>query len=469
VPLFIKDGNIVLPRGTVAGHVAIVGETVTEIGPHAKAPAGATVIDAGGCFVLPGVIDAHNHPVYGDRLETMSRSAVAGGMTTLLSFFAATAAGAPPVEQLRAFIEEAERTAIADFGIHFSVNEAFHPERDLRAALDAGVSSFKQFMTHPRREAMRSDDQLLGFFERCAAEGGLAMIHAENAAVVDRLRARFEAEGRRTGRDYAASRPNLSESEAVYRACTLAGVAGVPLYVVHLSARESLEALRWHRARADAPPLYAETATHYLNLTEDDYDRLGGLAKISPPLRTAADRDALWAAVADGFVDTLSTDGSGQTRAGKAAGGDDYFQVAFGIPGVQQLLVLAYDEGVVRRGLPMERLVEVLCERPARIFGIFPKKGTLAPGSDADLVVFDPKRPLTITAKDERGNSDYSLYEGRTVAGSPRVVIGRGEVLMRDGELLATPGRARFLHRGRHSPVDAARVLGTRPSPPRVH
>lgn len=432
--------------------VSIAGETIDAIGHDLRPPAGATVIDASGCLVLPGIIDAHNHPVYGDRLETMSRSAIAGGITTLLSFFAATAEGAAPVKQLGAFIAEAERTAIADFGIHLSVNEAIVPERDVPAAMSRGVSSFKQFMTHPRRQAMRNDDQILAFLELCAAEGALAMIHCENAAIVDRLRTRFEAQGRRGPRDYAASRPNVSESEAVYRACALAEVAGAPLYVVHLSARESIEALRWHRARAHTP-LYAETTSHYLVLTEDDLDRLGGLAKISPPLRSALDRDALWAAVGEGTIDTISTDGSGQTIAGKASGAGDFFQIAFGIPGVQQLLLLAYDEGVARRGLPVERLVEVLCERPARIFGLFPRKGTLAPGSDADLVVFDPRRPLTIAAADERGNSDYSLYEGRVCAGSPRVVIGRGEVLLRDGEITATPGRARFLRRGRHVPV----------------
>ncbi len=445
--LFVADGDVVLPGGTRRANVLVRGETIEAIGPEIQAPAGAELIDASGRYVLPGIIDAHDHPVYGDRLDTMSRSAIAGGITTLLSFFAASAEGPAPVDQLRAFVAEAERTAIADFGIHLSVNEAIEPARDVPAALAAGVSSFKQFMTHPRRQAMRNDDQILEFFELCAAVGGLAMIHCENAAIVDRLRARFEVEGRRGPRDYAASRPNVSESEAVYRACALAAVAGCPLYLVHLSARESLEALLWHRARARTP-LHAETATHYLTLTEDDLVRLGGLAKISPPLRGATDRDALWDAVANGTIDVIATDGSGQTRAGKAAGGGDFFQVAFGIPGVQQLLVLAYDEGVARRKLPIERLVQVLCERPARIFGLWPRKGAVAVGADADLVVFDPGRPLRISAADERGNSDYSLYEGRVCAGSPRVVIGRGEVLMRDGEIVAKPGRARFLPRG---------------------
>src|SRR2546430_1170848 len=171
MPLFVAEGNVVLPNGTRRANVLIEDEQVVAVGPDVRQPRDATVIDARNAYVLPGIIDAHNHPVYGDRLETMSRSAVAGGITTLLSFFAAAADGPEPVIQLRAFIAEAERTAIADFGIHLSVNEAIHPERDIPAAMSAGVSSFKQFMTHPRRQAMRDDDQILSFFELSARDG----------------------------------------------------------------------------------------------------------------------------------------------------------------------------------------------------------------------------------------------------------------------------------------------------------
>lgn len=449
--LLVSNGLVVRPEGVARADIAVANGTIVEISPEIDPGSARDVVDANGRYVLPGIVDAHNHPVYGDKIGSMSRSAVAGGITTLLSFYQPVPDAGEPVDQMRARIAEGEESSLVDFGIHLSFNEMVDAGRDLRLLLDLGIPSLKLFMTHPRRATMVTDDRIVEVMSACAEMGLLCMIHAENAAMVDHLRERSERAGRTGARDWARSRPNVSEAEAVFRAASLAEVAGVPLYVVHLSAAESIEAIRWHRGRSPKP-IYAETMTHYLALTEDDLERMGGLAKISPPLRQERDRLALWDAVGSGVIDVIATDGSGQNRADKAKGGANFFEVGFGIPGVQHLLPVTYDEGVARGRIGVDRLAEVLSGRPARIFGL-ERKGRLAVGMDADLVVLDQTRAFTITATDERGNSDYSVYEGRRCAASVAVTIGRGEVLFADGLIRASPGRGRFLARGRHAPV----------------
>lgn len=448
----IRNSLVVLPTGIERMDVGISDGTISEIAPELDPGRAREAIDAAGRYVLPGIIDAHDHPVYGDDLATMSRSAVAGGITTLISFFQPLPDAGDALDQMRGRIAEGRATSLVDFGIHLSFNELVDERRHLAGLLELGIASLKLFMTHPRRQTMVTDDRIIEVMAACAKHGLLCMIHAENAAIVDHLQARAIAAGRTGPRDWARSRPDIAEGEAVYRACSLAAVAGAPLYLVHLSAAESIAAVRWHRLRRTVP-LYAETMTHYLALTEDDLARQGGLLKISPPLRDETDRIALWDAVRAGVIDVVATDGSGQTRAAKAAGGPSFFDVGFGIPGVQHLLPVTYDEGVARGRVTLQRLVEVLCERPARIFGL-ERKGRIAVGMDADLTILDQRRPFTITAADERGNSDYSVYEERRCAASVAVTIGRGEVLFADGEIRAAPGRARFLARGPHVPVE---------------
>lgn len=434
----VKGGLVVTGRGIARADVGIRGEKVAGIAVDLDASRSGRVIDAAGKYVLPGVVDVHTHPVYLDDLGGISVTGAFGGVTTMIHY-AYARPGMSLLETLHTFRSDAENRSLLDFALHGGLFDVERQLAEVPAAFAMGVTSFKVFMTYAKLKWMTDDYWLTALMDVVAGERGLVAVHAENGLATDYLEDKYLRERRPPAETFTAMRPDLLEAEAVNRAMSLAQVTGCPLYVPHNSAAACLEPLR--RARANGWRVFGETCPQYLTLTEETTLKVGPLAKIGPPLRTTADNEALWQGLADGTLVTVASD---HAPKGKKMT-DDFFRAAYGSPAIETMLTVAYDAGVNGGKISLPRLVQVMCETPARLFGLYPRKGTLVPGSDADLVVWDPNRVHTITAATQHSGADYTLYEGRQVTGKPVLTMQRGAVIVEDGKLLATPGRAHFL------------------------
>ena len=430
-------GGLVVSRGGVArADVAISEEVIAAIGPDLDVAAERT-IDASDCYVLPGILDVHTHPVYLDDLHGLSVTAAHGGVTTLIHY-AYAKPGDGLLETIRRFREEGESGSVLDFALHGGLFDPRNQSHEVPDAIGAGVTSFKMFMTYAKLGWMTDDYQLMRTFDIIARAGGMGMVHAENGLATDYLEDRFLKEGRDPKEVFVETRPAILEAEAIHRAIAIARVAGCPLYIPHMTAALGINVVA--AARANDQRVYAETCPQYLTLTHDDLLRLGPLLKIGPPLRDETDRLALWHALADGTIDTIASD-----HAPKEKRIDDgFFDAPYGSPQVETMLPLVYDEGIRNGRMGLSRFVRALSENPARIFGLYPKKGTLQPGSDADLVIFDPEAEWTIQHADQHSQALYTAYEGRTCIGKPVTSIQRGAVVVEDGEFVARPGCGRF-------------------------
>lgn len=445
----IKGGVLVNSREIKLGDVFIKDGLVESIEKPDSGKKAKKVIDASGKYVLPGIVEAHLHPVYADRLDTLSKSAVYGGITTLIPYIGAVKAWGVEGnlwDAVNYFIEEGSRDSVIDFGLHCSLVET--DLEDLETTIpkicERGVRSFKGFMAYRRRGMNLGDGDLMRVLSVLKENGGLFCVHAENGDLCDFLEDQFTEEGKTGPEYYLPSRPNITEAEAVFRILSFAKVLDCPLYIVHVSTKEALDVIQMYK-QWDGPPIYTETCTHYLTLTNDKMLEIGSLAKVSPPLREKDDIDALWQAIIDGKVDVVGADTGGHLISSKEPLFGDVFKAPGGIPGQETMFTVTYDEGVNRRMVSLCRLVEIMCEKPAKIFGIHPRKGVLQPGSDADVLIFDPTKEHTINAINQHVNTDYSMYEDRKVLGAPELVMQRGEILLQDGELKVEKGRAQFL------------------------
>lgn len=442
IDLVVKGGVIVNANGLTSGDIFIKEGVIEKIGEADYSPS-TKVINASGKFILPGMIDAHLHPHYMDDFGSLSLSAAFGGVTTLMPFIRKTK-GSNLVKTLKYYQEEGLNKSYLDFGLHVELAS----DDDLRILIPKcvklGVTSFKMFMAYPKRGMMFRDDELIAAMEIISDSGSLAMVHPENGYAIDYLEEKFVSRGNISPQFYSKTRPNLLEAEAVYRAIALARITDCPLYLVHLSAKESIGPLRLLKD----PKIYAETCPQYLTLTDQEMVRRGPLAKIAPPLRDKDDIDALWCAVAEGLIDTIGSDHAPHTPEMKGSPKGNIFDVPFGAPGVETALTVLYNEGVNRGKITLCRMVQVMGEKPAKIFGLYPKKGTIQVGSDADIVVFDPELNWTIGAENQHSKSYYSLFEGRQCLGRCITVIQRGKVIIQDLELKAKCGNARYLEGG---------------------
>ncbi|MGW8251623.1 MAG: amidohydrolase family protein, partial [Anaerolineales bacterium] len=396
-----------------------------------------TSYDFSSRLVFPGVIDVHVHPVYTDNMEQCSLVAAYGGTTTLIHF-AYARPGQGLVEAIEKYLQEGE-TSRLDYGLHCGLFEAPKQVPQIPAAMQLGVRSFKFFMTYLKQGWYTDDYQLVKAMDILAANGGLAMVHAENGGGIDYLEDKFLTGPKASADLFNASRPAALEEEAIFRAICLAEVTGCPLYIPHVTSRRSLRPIK--AAREEGQVVYAESCPHYLALTEDILEQRGALAKVGPPIRTTADREALWQAVQDGSIQTVASDHAAKLKDPRV----DFIAQGFGSPQVETLLPITYDEGVSRGRISPARLAQLLCENPARIFGLYPRKGTIEIGSDADLVVYDPFRDYTITAANQHSNVGYTLYEGRTVLGWPEMTFQRGKPVLMAGEVQASPGDGVYL------------------------
>lgn len=435
--IIVRNGRVVSGSAVREVDVLVVGETIEGVG--ADLPRGADrEIDASGYYVLPGILDVHTHPVYLDDLAALPVTAAYGGVTTLIHY-AYAKPGQGLLDTLREFRDEGEGVSLLDFALHGGVFDPANQSGEIPQAMADGVTSFKMFMTYAKLGWMTDDYQLMRTLDILGRAGGMAMVHAENGLATDYLEDRASAENADPIRTFVETRPAILEAEAVHRAVAMAQVARCPLYIPHVSARLALAELE--TAYANGFRVYGETCPQYLTLTNDDLLRQKALLKIGPPLRNAEDRDALWRGLAAGTLDTVASD-----HAPKAKRLDDDFLTApYGSPQVETMLPLVHDGGVERGRLSIERLVRVMCENPAKIFGLYPRKGALLPGSDADLVVFDPRARNRISNASQHSNATYTAYQGREVVGAPILCMQRGRVLVEAGQLLAKPGWGRFL------------------------
>jgi len=407
------------------------------------------VIDASGKFVLPGIIDAHLHPVYADRIDTLSKAAPLGGITTLIPYIGAVKAwgrSGTLHDAVKDFIAEGEKSSMVDFGIHCSLTADDMDTIDgmIPAAVEMGVNSFKVFMAYARRGMKLEDEHILKIMEVIVKNKALLAVHAENGSIIDYLEDKCTAWGNLEPQFFPPSHPNISEAEAIFRILALSDIGRCPLYLAHVSAQESLDVIRLYKEWGKSD-FFTETCTHYLTLTDDELIKRGSLAKMSPPLRKKEDVGALWKAVNEGLVDVISSDAAGHTVADKEPVWDSIFKTPNGVPGLETMFTVAYDEGVNRDRISLSRLVALTSENPAKIFGLYPRKGILQEGSDADVLVFDPAAILTVSAKNTPLKVGYSLYEGRRCLGSPSLVLQRGKVVCEEGQVKAEPGQGMYM------------------------
>jgi dihydropyrimidinase len=450
----VRNGRIVTASESYEADLFVDGGRIALVGQGLSVPAD-TVVDASGCLVLPGGVDVHTHldmPAgeirSSDDFETGTRAAAFGGTTTVVDF-----ATPEPGQSLGSALEtwkgKAEGKAAVDYGFHMAVREV--GESTLgemgRLVREEGVTSFKLYLAYPG--VLQVDDG--SFFRALLAArecGALTLVHAENGGAIDVLVERALARGDTAARHHALTRPPEAEAEATARAIALATMAGAPLYVVHLSCAAALAHVV--AARDRGLPVLAETCPQYLFLSVAEYDRPGPEAAryvISPPLREVADQQALWRGLAGGDLQVVATDHCPFTTSDKERGRLDFSKIPSGAPGIETRMTLLWDGGVRAGRIDPRRFVEVTATAPARIFGLWPRKGTIAVGSDADLVVWDPEREATLSAQTLHMRVDYNPYEGRVVRGGPVVVLSRGEVIVDHGEWKGRPGRGEFVKR----------------------
>ena len=445
----IKGGILVNSQGMGPADIYIQDGIIDSIEPGESQKTTDSVIDASGKFVLPGIIDAHLHPVYADRIDTLSKAAPLGGITTLVPYIGAVKAWGKTgnlIDAVKDFIAEGEKSSIVDFGAHCSLtlDDMATIDEMIPAAIEMGIISFKVFMAYARRGMMLEDEQILKIMEIIAANNALLAVHAENGSIIDYLEDRAITQGNFGPEFFAPSHPNISEAEAIFRILALSNIVKCPLYLAHVTACESLDVIRLYKGWGKRD-FYTETCTHYLTLTDEELLAKGSLAKMAPPLRKKDDVDALWQAAADGFIDVIGSDAAGHTIKDKEPIRDNIFQSPNGIPGLETMFTVAYDEGVKIRKITNPRVGALNRVNTPQIFGLYPRKGVLQEGSDADVLIFDPDAEHIVTVKNSPLKVGYSLYEGRECMGLPSLVMQRGRILLENGKLKGQPGQGRFI------------------------
>jgi dihydropyrimidinase len=448
----ISGGTVVTADDEFRGDVLIEDETIAAVG-HLNAPDGAQVVDASGCFVLPGLIDNHTHlsmPFMGmmssDDYDTGTRAAAAGGVTCLVDF----AIQREPDNLHTAFEQWSERAAGAahvDYGFHMAITNGSEPVlEDMEAMVEAGLCSFKLFMAY-KGELMARDDVLTACMERARDLNALTMVHAENGDIVDLLVKRALAKGDTSAINHALTRPEFVEAEATGRAARIAESVGASLFVVHVTCAAAAAEIEASQLRGG--PVTGETCVQYLTNSVDDLKRPGveGCRYIcSPPLRDAANQEPLWEYLSRGVLESVSTDHCPFTDEQKARGLDNFSLVPNGLALIQHRLTKLWDHGVVPGRLTRSQLVDRTATTVARRFGLS-RKGAILPGKDADIVVFDPRASRAYGRATSLMNVDYDLYEGETASASVRHTFCRGTMVYDRGEILTAPGHGRFVKR----------------------
>jgi dihydropyrimidinase len=449
----IRGGQVVSPSGAVTADVLVDGETIAAVGAPGTLT-GDETIDATGKYVLPGGIDAHTHmemPFGGtfshDTFATGTTAAAWGGTTTIIDF-AVQAKGTSLLATLDKWHEKADDNCAVDYGFHMIVSDVNDTSlKEMETCIGAGVTSFKMFMAYPG-VFYSTDGEILRAMQKSRENGSTIMMHAENGIAIDELAAQAVAEGRTDPVHHSYTRPPELEGEATSRAITLAKVTGSPLYIVHLSAAQALAAVA--QARNEGQNVFAETCPQYLYLSIEDMARPGfeGAKFVaSPPLREKSHQTDLWRGLRTNDLSVVSTDHCPFCfKDQKELGRSDFRAIPNGMPGVEHRMDLLH-QGVVAGELSLARWVETCSTTPARMFGLYPRKGVIAPGSDADIVIYDPLATQTLSAETHHMNVDYSAYEGFELTGKVETVLSRGSVVVSPSGFSGSTTHGRFLSR----------------------
>ncbi len=455
--LLIKNGTIVTASDIYKGDIFIENEIIKEIGLNIIRVVDE-VIDADGKYVIPGGVDIHTHfnlhvgnTIANDDFYTGTIAAACGGTTTIVDHMGFGPVGCNLKHQINVYHKYADENAVVDYGFHGVIQ---HVDSEIINEMkeiidDYGIQSFKGYLTYDYKI---DDDKMIRVFERLKELGGIATIHCENHGSIQYLRKKFIDKGLKSPKYHYLSRPVESEAEAVNRMIKLAKMVNYEgLYVVHLSTKDGLEYIK--NARECGQNVYAETCPQYLLLDESKYELENneGLKYImSPPLRSTENCEALWKGIKDGYIETIATDHCPFSfNRDKQLGKEDFTKCPNGVPGVEERIPLIFSEGVMKNRISINKFVEVCCTNPAKIFGLYPKKGTIAVGSDADITIIDPNKEVVLTTDKLHSNVDYTAYEGFNLKGYPIFTILRGKVISKDGEFVGDKGYGKYIKRKR--------------------
>ena len=454
--ILIHGGLVVSESSVTPYDIVIEGEHISALGRKSDFDPASfdEVIDATGLLVMPGLVDPHVHfdsPFMGGRTDhdfhTGTKAAAYGGITTLISF-STQPKGGSILQNLEEHEIKADGKAYVDWSLHGLLYDASEQTlKEIPELVKAGIPTYKCFTTYRHAERYMDDESMLHVLKATLESGGMLMVHCENDAIVEyRLKREIE-QGHYSWIYHARSRPRSAENVAIQRVVDLMKVEPAPVYIVHSTTAESVQIVQ--KAQSEGVPIRCETCTHYLVLTEDQLNSdLGHLFICSPPLREQRDIDALWNASRIGPIEIISSDDAGlpsdlRTRLSEGR----FDKVPNGMPGVEPRLTMLYTEGVRKNRISLPRLVELTSTNPARLFGLFPQKGNLTPGADADVTLFDPNIEWTMSAKTLHMNTDFCPFEGMNVVGKPKTVLCRGEVVLRDYELVGSPKHGRRIIR----------------------
>lgn len=450
--LLIKNGRIITAADDYVADIFIEGETIKSIGKNLAVIADET-IDASGMLVFPGGIDPHVHlemPFMGtfssDTYETGTRAALHGGTTTVIDFILQKQGSS-----LRAAFNEwngrATSNAVGDYSFHMAVTDFNDSTKgEIKEMIDEGITSFKTFMAY-KGALMIDDRQMIGLMEEVKKQGGMVTVHATNGDIIDYLVQKNVSEGNRAPIYHYLSQPEVTEAEASERFVDMTNFTGCPGYIVHMTCEGALNAVR--NATKRNQKVFVETCIQYLvldaSLYEQDFD--GAKWVMSPPLREKKDQATLWAGINQGLVQVVATDHCPFTWEQKLMGKDDFSKIPNGHPAIEHRMELLFSEGVNKGKISLNKYVEVTSTNAAKIFGLFPKKGTIGVGADADIVIFDPSKKHTISVDTHHMNTDYSGYEGWEVTGKVKTVLLRGKVAIDDNKCLVEKGYGQFVKR----------------------
>jgi len=450
----IKNGTIITATDIYKADILVKNGIISEIGREISKIA-SEIIDAGDKWILPGAIDVHTHldarcdgMTTVDDFETATAAAAAGGTTTVVDY-AAHIPGMPLTQAIEEWKAKAASQAIIDYGFHIALSEVNEGVlSQIPAMVEAGITSFKVSLDTGGETAI-GDAALLEFLQQTTNAGGLACVYAENGEVVNLLLRRQTAEGKISPMCLPLVRPPELEGEGAARVIALADLARTPVYLTNISSAHALERVKAARDRGQA--VYAETCSHYLTLTSDRYEEADGIKYYcTPPLRPSWHQEVLWKGLATGDIQVVGSDHTAFNFAGQKDQGKDNFTAApRGFGGIQERLALLCSAGVQTSKISVHRLVEVACTAPAKLFGLFPRKGTIAVGTDADIVIFDPKAEQTLSKAIGLSRADYSAFEGVKVRGATWLVLQRGRVIAKEGKVMGRPGGGEFLPRAR--------------------
>ncbi len=445
VELTIRGAKVFYNGILVEGGVSVSNGKIVQIGSDNRLPKGDIEIKANGMLLLPGFIDVHVH-IYdpedlGDRdsFDTGTLAAAHGGVTTIIEM--PTTTPVVTVSSVKEKIKAGERLSYIDFSLHAGMIEEPEDLKDIDELVNLGVSSFKTFTAPPFKA---EDYTILKLMEKTKNKA-VVVVHAENDSIISRYVEVAVRDGRKDPVAHHGFRPWVAEVEAVWRVIVLAGFTRTALHVAHLTTAGGVEAIRYGKNKGFN--VTVETCPQYLVLTIKDVERLGPYAKVNPPLRGSRDVEALWKGLKDGTIDMVATDHYPTFKHQREEGWKDIWNIPSGLPGVETLVPLVYGFGVSRGIIDLNRLVEVLALNPARRFGLYPKKGVIAPGSDADIVLFDPKEEWTIKADLLHHKSDWTPFEGLHIKGRVKTTISRGRIIVKDGESVGNRGWGSFIPR----------------------